>query len=118
MAWFHYAQNNSGGSFDYCEKEGITHHVVIEAENSDMADQRAQYIGIYFNGCDDGRDCSCCGDRWSGADSEGDAEPMVYGEDARSYEGWCGWMKEGREIAIHPLKGPIEWHGVKKRSMA
>jgi len=116
MAWFHYNQNNSGGSFDFDETAGITHHVVIEAKNAWLADQRAQFAGIYFDGCDSGRDCSCCGDRWySAAGEDGDEVPMVYGQPANAYEGWGGWMAEGKEIAVHTISGEILWYGETKK---
>ena len=60
--FYHYSQNNSGGSFDFDKKAGITHHVVIEAESAEAADRKAESIGLYFDG--EG-DCPCCGERWS-----------------------------------------------------
>jgi hypothetical protein len=60
-----FRQNNSGGSFVIRDEDGIGVVVCIEALNADDANRRAEAIGIYFNGCDDGRDCNCCGDRWS-----------------------------------------------------
>ena len=48
--FYHYSQNNSGGSFDFDQEEGITHHVVIEAESAYLADRRAESIGLYFGG--------------------------------------------------------------------
>lgn len=58
--FYHFSQNNSGGSFDFDENSGITHHVVIEANSADHASARAQDIGIYFDGVRDGVDCGCC----------------------------------------------------------
>lgn len=114
MAWFHFSQNNSGGSFSFDEEAGITHHVVIEADTAWLANQRAQHIGIYFNGCDDGLDCPCCGDRWSEpCDNEGDKDPMVYGSPVEKFAGMA-WMKEGKEIAVHPIDQPIRWYGVNR----
>ena len=65
MAWFEYRQNNSGGSFDVDTKVCCT--VWIEADGSDAADVKAGELGIYFDGCDSGPDCECCGDRWTRA---------------------------------------------------
>lgn len=62
--FYHFSQNNSGGSFDFDKNDGITHHVVIEAVSAESANKKLQDIGGYFDGCDTGRDCSCCGDRW------------------------------------------------------
>lgn len=53
--------------------------MIVEAMNADQTNGIAEGIGIYFNGCDDGRDCDCCGDRWYAASGEGDDEPMLYG---------------------------------------
>lgn len=62
--YFEFNQNNSGGSFEVDEKAGIGHSVIIEANNAIHANAIAENIGIYFNGCDSGSDCPCCGDRW------------------------------------------------------
>ena len=113
MLFFEYGQNNSGGSFDFDEKRGITHHVIIEADNAKQADIRAESIGLYWNGCDDGRDCPCCGDRWypSWGDT-GDDEPRLYGQPVAEAKGTLSWMKPGREIAVHYANGDISWFGV------
>ena len=65
QGFFHFSQNNSGGSFDINDR--VTVSVYIEALNADDANDRAERIGIYFNGCSTGQDCSCCGDRWYSA---------------------------------------------------
>ena len=62
--WFHFCQNNSGGSFDIDDERGIGPQVWIEADDADHANYRAGRLGIYFDGVSKGRDCSCCGDRW------------------------------------------------------
>lgn len=112
MKFFHYSQNNSGGSFDFSEDPAITHHVVIEAKDAADADIRAIQIGLYFDGCADGRDCSCCGDRWNPAYGEGNEAPMVYDDPAEASISHR-WMKPGKEIAVHYADGRIVWHGVK-----
>lgn len=72
-------QNNSGGGFDI--DDDVAHFVIIEAASADAANERAESIGIYFNGCDTGNDCPCCGDRWYPAWSdEGDETPVIYGQ--------------------------------------
>lgn len=74
--FYSYRQNNSGGVY---ELPAVT--VVIQAKSIDHADERVQEIGVYFDGCSTGRDCSCCGDRWFGAWSdEGDDVPSEYSE--------------------------------------
>jgi hypothetical protein len=106
MFW-HFSQNNSGGSFDFDAAAGITHHVVIEAASAAEANARAQQIGLYFDGVGD---CPCCGKRWSEVDSdEGTEEPRVYDEDAFTYRGYNGhrWMGENPEVFVHYLDGRI-----------
>lgn len=108
MFW-EFNQNNSGGSFVFDEKRGLTHYVIIEAKSRDEAISRAEDIGIYFNGCDDGRDCSCCGDRWYPPYQDaGDPEPTVYGKSFKTAK-LSRWMKKGKEICVHYLNGKKEW---------
>ena len=59
-----FIQNNSGGHFDYDKVQGISHYVVIEGDSVEDIENKAENIGIYFDGCDKGFDCLCCGDRW------------------------------------------------------
>jgi hypothetical protein len=76
MPWYHFRQNNSGGSFEGPET------IHIEAKTSLEANNIAVTVGVYFNGVDDGIDCSCCGDRWRRAedwDPTSDV-PSLYGE--------------------------------------
>jgi epoxyqueuosine reductase QueG len=115
MAFFEFNQNNTGGSFDFDEKRGISHWVIIEAANAQQANERAESIGLYFNGCDDGVDCSCCGDRWYPQydEKDGTAEPTIYGEKVERLSKFPQkdfnhkWMK-GPEGFIHYLAGGIE----------
>lgn len=65
MPIYQYHQNNTGGSFDNDKK--LAANVFIEADSPDAADKKAESIGIYFDGTDDGTDCPCCGDRWNRA---------------------------------------------------
>ncbi|MFE4367966.1 MULTISPECIES: DUF7296 family protein [unclassified Streptomyces] len=60
MPFYEFHQNNSGGGFDYDEDNGISVYVIIEAGSADVANARAEKIGLYFDG--EG-DCPCCGDR-------------------------------------------------------
>lgn len=84
--YFHFSQNNSGGSFDI--DENVARHVIIQAHSVREAHRIASDVGIYFNGCDSGQDCSCCGDRWSEiwSDSDGTSTPLIYGEDPEKYD--------------------------------
>ena len=94
--FFHFSQNNSGGSFVI--DETLAHHVIIEAVSAKDANARAMEIGIYFNGCDSGMDCECCGDRWheQWSDDSGDDTPMIYGDKPETYEDY--FTKEGQPV--------------------
>ena len=79
--FYTFRQNNSGGSFDHEPTDGIGLAVFVEANDLAHAIQRAERIGLYFNGCDTGRDCSCCGDRWSEPWTDaGTEQPTLYGQ--------------------------------------
>lgn len=65
--FYSYRQNNSGGFFITDENAGLGPRVLIEASSAHEANDRAKTIGIYFDGCDSGEDCECCGDRWDRA---------------------------------------------------
>ena len=112
--WFHFSQNNSGGKFEYDPKRGITHHMVIEAPNYQEANMRAQNIGLYFDGCDSGMDCECCGDRWYRLHetTKGDEKPSVYGKPVTargSKKEIVKWIKKGDwNIFVHPLEGEFK----------
>jgi len=56
-------QNNSGGSFIVDDK--VCHRLFIEANSEDAAIAKAEDLGCYWEGVAAGRDCPCCGDRWS-----------------------------------------------------
>lgn len=112
MFW-HVSQNNSGGSFDFNEEYGITHHLVIEAPNVNAANAIYNYlINSYPNR---GGDCPCCGDRW-GDELYGDGKetPMVYGQPVQEYKTWIKFLKE-KEICVHYLDGRKEWFDAEKR---
>lgn len=112
MAFFHYNQNNSGGSFVSDAKRGITHHVVIEAESADEANDKASVIGLYFDGVNDGTDCECCGDRWYHKYGVGDSIPSVYGrpiQDADLQYYWISKEEAPGEICVHYADGRMEW---------
>ena len=65
MMFYKFWQNNSGGNYDTDIDVGLNHQVIIEADTKDEALEKAFNIGIYFDGVRAGRDCECCGDRWS-----------------------------------------------------
>ena len=57
---FSFRQNNSGGYYTEPAKSII----VKDASDEKSAIEIALKAGMYFNGIADGKDCSCCGDRW------------------------------------------------------
>ena len=67
MKFYHYRQNNTGGSF--VRNHNLDVHVFIQAPSYTIANELARNIGIYFYGTGKGIDCNCCGDRWYEADS-------------------------------------------------
>jgi hypothetical protein len=99
LKWYMYNQNNSGGSFTIYPEQGIGETVWVQARNPEEADQRAQGIGLYFDGCDSGQDCDCCdsgqdcdccGDRWSAQNTYWKGDD---GETTEPYI-WAQWRKE------------------------
>lgn len=122
MAFWTFGQNNSGGSFDFDVERGITHFVIIEASSEAECIARAKSIGLYFDGCATGVDCDCCGDRWSAPWEDGSEFPSVYGHNVRETGSvplrFGGWMDQGREAAVHPLVGPIEWYGAVRETLS
>jgi hypothetical protein len=74
--WYEFHQNNSGGSFYIDGYKGIGPNVWIEADSEEAANDIAEGIGIYFDGVEKERDCSCCGDRWYPA-SHGQEAPII-----------------------------------------
>ena len=74
--FYHFRQNNSGGVV-----AGFR-NIIIEAKNADQANYIAEEkTDIYFYGMDEGKDCKCCGDRWSKASSyRGTKKPTMYSE--------------------------------------
>jgi hypothetical protein len=92
--FYAFNQNNSGGSF--IMDDNVAHFVIIEADSVDAACDKAEEVGIYFDGIDKGYDCECCGDRWYQPwDSE--ETPMIYGQDPADYEDM--WTPEGKAYA-------------------
>ncbi len=79
--FFHFNQNNSGGSFN--SDKNVCANVIIEAFSPQDANSRADSFEIYFDGCNQGLDCSCCGDRWTEIweDEKGTDKPEIYEKD-------------------------------------
>lgn len=109
MKLYHFRQNNSGGRFEYSRKRGISVNVFVEAESAEVANRKAvDSLGIYFDGCRDGLDCDCCGDRWyetsEYASVEGreqaDKRAAPYGGQWEPVEGFIHWA-DGRIEPLH-----------------
>jgi hypothetical protein len=101
--FYTFHQNNSGGSYDVTND--VACEVIIEATDADDANRRAELVGIYFNGCADEIDCSCCGDRWSEVyEDDGKDTPMIYDDNALDHEPLVG---KGHDIycVIHYIDG-------------
>ena len=64
LKWYQLDQNNSGGFFD--ADDAVCHRLFIEAKDDETAEKIAEDIGFYWDGVENGIDCRCCGDRWSG----------------------------------------------------
>jgi hypothetical protein len=92
MKFYEYTQNNSGGSF--IENEKLTHRLMIEAETCTEADEIAEDMGVYFNGCEDGDDCPCCGDRWYSGDLVEVDRDWIKEKGINDIEGYCQWMAD------------------------
>lgn len=108
--FYYFSQNNSGGSFHMDDLAGIGECVIIEATSAKHANSRAEEIGLYFNGCESGQDCSCCGDRWDAAYSdEGDEVPSIYGSPIEEKE--AGMFRE--KVYVHYLNGSFKRHDFK-----
>jgi hypothetical protein len=77
--FYTFSQNNSGGTFDVNNR--VCEYVIVEADSAKDANERAENVGVYFNGCDTGADCECCGDRWyeQWDESDGKEVPSIYG---------------------------------------
>lgn len=63
MNWYCFKQNNSGGSFIVDDK--VCNRLFIEAKSFDAAVKKAEELGCYWDGVDNGIDCPCCGDKRS-----------------------------------------------------
>lgn len=111
--FYHFRQNNSGGSFVTDDTVGVGKHVVVEAKNATEANDLFLLIGTeisiypltYFYGCSNGRDCSCCGDRWYPVYEAGTKKPTLHGMTIKKYQ------KEYKDIVyVHYKNGKIVRH--------
>ena len=102
------------GSAHACRVEGFVHDdnvselVLIEAEDANQANDIAERVGIYFDGCSEGRDCHCCGDRWYRAMSDDVSDKLEEnGNPLEEYE--SHWMKE--PVTVHYKDGRVVKYG-------
>lgn len=102
--FYHFHQNNSGGSFD-----GPAINVIVEAINAAHANTIAEEHGLYFDGCDKGIDCGCCGDRWSEqwSDDKGTDAPKIYGKNIEEHltSGYVWGNDRIPEVTVYYLDG-------------
>jgi hypothetical protein len=108
MAFYEWSQNNSGGTFYTDDK--ICHQIFIEADNYDEAEQKALDFGVYYNGVDDGYDCSCCGDRWVSGKEINLEKPWIKEDNIEDYAQYLannyGWTKP--DIRIFYKSGEVK----------
>jgi hypothetical protein len=98
--FYSFRQNNSGGS--YVRDDDLDASVYIEAVDADHANARAANIGIYFDGCSTGQDCSCCGDRWYPAGAYGDDSGIADEDSITVYR--SAYTEKPYETGDVPLK--------------
>ena len=80
LKFYTFTQNNSGGNYHYDVKKGIAETVIIQAMDLAHAIDKAENLGLYFDGVNKGLDCSCCGDRWN-EPQKATYTPQIYGTD-------------------------------------
>lgn len=79
--------------------------MIIEAENYNDANNRAESIGLYFDGCEKGLDCKCCGDRWYPVSNfNGDDTPSIYGKSIYNVKKSISMS----DVYIHYIDGHFE----------
>lgn len=104
LFWFEYRQNNSGGSF--AVNNDVSNYVYIQAESTEAANAKAEEVGIYFDGCEKGWDCDCCGDRWYPSHGPMD-ELKVYDwkEPPQEYDNICDFAQAAADKDMWAAKG-------------
>ena len=114
--FYTYDQNNSGGFFKITKK--IKHYVIIEADSAKEADEKAESIGLYFDGVKKDIDCPCCGDRWDKADDpdfgiNGTEKPEIWGESVLEHlkESGMFWKEE---VIIYYKDGKVDVFSAKE----
>lgn len=111
MSFYHFSQNNSGGSFHL--DANLTVNVIIEANSANEANDKLEMLGGYFDGCREGRDCTCCGNRWDRTyENEGTDFPSIYLRSLEEFlrSNYMKWFSEGQNVVVHYADGRKEWH--------
>lgn len=79
--YYTFRQNNTGAFYKENPSKGIGKYVIVQADNAEEANERAEEIGLYFHGVSQGVDCRCCGDRWNKTSEQyGTESPEIYGD--------------------------------------
>lgn len=103
--FYFFRQNNSGGCFEIDDIRGIGCNVIIEADSAAHANERAERIGLYFDGASSETDCPCCGDRWGEVcDDDGCKQPEMFGKPIT--EMFADLFTT--DVYVHHLNGSIE----------
>lgn len=90
--FYEFDQNNSGGNF--ITNDRLCARVVIEADSSEDAMDKAEELGCYWDGVSKGMDCGCCGDRWYPASGHMNID---------------AWKKEGYQVQVYDhIKGAVK----------
>lgn len=115
--FYQFHQNNSGGGFEFDDKDGITTTVIIEADSANEANAKLESIGGYFEGTFNDVDCPTCGDRWYPVvDSDGADVPNHYGRaldlsmEQRDFHGYgiTKWQgPDNPEFYVHYKDGRV-----------
>jgi len=118
MKFFHFRQNNSGGKFVTDIEKGLGVNVFIQARDQEDANRQAVEIGIYFDGCQKGIDCECCGDRWYRLDTrwdEGTEQPTVYGDPLNTMVASLPGARDSAFSCVHYEFGEKQWFDVENQ---
>jgi hypothetical protein len=105
--WFHYHQNNTGGSFLSYEDK-LVEDVLIEAATKEEANAKFPFK-LCFGGVDACGCCPCCGHRWE-EPWEGTEEPTIYDEPYVSHRSYSKLAY----VLVMPEDSPDVWFPVSK----
>ena len=83
--FYQFDQNNSYGRFDV--DENVCHRLFIEADSLEEATDKAESLGCYWDGVENGIDCPCCGDRWYSGDEVDLEKYEINGYTVTIYDG-------------------------------